>query len=142
MVLLFWHATKVLSPSLVTNSQTFYAATVVRGAVTLRPSLVSNTQTFYAGTIVRGRVLLSPSLHSGTQIFYGSVVTPGVVRLSPSLFTNSSILYSSILSGRITLYPSLVADDDPFFIPVAHLGPAGDHTFRGMVCNTGTMMNG
>lgn len=44
-------STQTLTPSLLTNAQTFYAPTVTPGAVTVSPGLLSNTQTFYAPTV-------------------------------------------------------------------------------------------
>lgn len=46
--------TQTLTPSLFTNSQTFYSPTVTNGTpLVLAPSLVTNAQTFYAATVAQ-----------------------------------------------------------------------------------------
>lgn len=106
-----------LTPSLVTNTQTFYAPTLGRGAVTLAPSLTTNAQTFYASTVSVGYEL-APSLATNTQVFYGPVVAAGAVTLTPSLVVNGQTFYALIVSsgsGPQELQPSLVANAQTFY---------------------------
>jgi len=109
-----------LSPSLLTNSQTFYAPTVSAGAVSLTPSLYSNAQTFYAATVSQGGATqaLTPGLFSNSSTFYAPTVTPGSVTLTPGLFSNSQTFYSpSVVAegGPQTLTPSLVSNTNEFY---------------------------
>lgn len=120
-------AAQTLSPSLLTNSQTFYAATVTTGAVALAPSLYSNAQTFYAHTLSQagGGQTLTPSLYTNSQTFYGGSVGVGTVTLSPSLFTNSATFYGATVSQGAptqTLSPSLLTNAQAFYGPTATVG--------------------
>lgn len=105
-----------LTPSLFTNTQTFYAPTVTPGAVSLTPSLVTNNQTFYAPTVLSTYGLLL-SLVTNAQTFYGATVTPGAVSLLPSLVTESQTFYSPTVSqaGVQDLQPSLVTNAQTFY---------------------------
>lgn len=66
-------AAQTLSPSLVTNNQTFYAPTATPGPVTVSPSLYTNNQTFYAPTATQtsGQTVY-PSLFTNTNIFFAA----------------------------------------------------------------------
>lgn len=145
-----------LSPSLLSNTNTFYAPTVTRGAVTLSPSLLSNTNTFYAPTVTRGTVTLSaplhsnvnsfhapavtvgattllPTLFSNTNSFYAPVVTTGAVEVYPPLLSNSSTLFSpSVVQGAVTLYPPLLTSTNTFHAPAVT---------RGVVTLTATLLS-
>jgi hypothetical protein len=109
-------ATKTLTPSLFTNGQTFYAATVGRGTVTLTPSLFTNGQTFFSPTISQG-FLLQPALFTNSQIFFAPTVTPGGVSLSPSLFTNTPTFYAATVTQTTELRPALVTNTQVFYSP-------------------------
>lgn len=109
---------QTLTPSLVTNTQTFHAATVIRGAVTLTPSLVTNSQTFHAATVTAGTVNLTPSLVTNGQTFYAPVVSNGGVTLAPSLVTNSQTFPSPTISvGAVTLTLDVVVNGQTFYGP-------------------------
>jgi hypothetical protein len=136
---------QALTPSLFTNSATFYTQTVSVGAVTLSPSLFSNTNTFYTQTVAQsttltpslfsnaqtfytqvvsvGAVTLSPSLYTDADTFYTQVVTTGAVDLAPSLFSNSQTYYTQAVAvGAVTLAPSLYADGDTFYTQTITVG--------------------
>ncbi len=128
-----------LTPSLFTNSQTFYAATVSPGAVTLTPSLVTNGQTyfgpvalatnalstsllnnvntFYAPAVSAGSVTLAPTLLSNAQTFYAATVTQPPVDLFPSLLTNTQTFFAATLSASKTLSLSLLTNSQTFYAP-------------------------
>lgn len=109
---------QTLTPSLVTNSQTFHAPTVTAGAVTLAPSLVTNNQTFHAATVTAGTVNLTPSLVTNGQTFYAPVVANGGVTLAPSLVTNSQTFPSPTISvGAVTLTLDVVVNGQTFYAP-------------------------
>ena len=84
----------VVEPSLVTNTNTFYAVDVITDAYILEPSLVTNTNTFYASTITNATTVLEPSLVTNTNTFYASDVIAGTVVLEPSLVTNTNTFYA------------------------------------------------
>jgi len=68
-----------LAPSLYTNTQTIYSASVTSEKA-LSPSLYTNNQTFYSHNVVSDRTL-SPQLYTNLQQFYGVVVTqPGIAQ--------------------------------------------------------------
>jgi hypothetical protein len=136
---------QALTPSLFTNSATFYTQTVSVGAVTLSPSLFSNTNTFYTQTVAQsttltpslfsnaqtfytqvvsvGAVTLAPSLYTDADTFYTQVVTTGAVDLAPSLFSNSQTYYTQAVAvGAVTLAPSLYADGDTFYTQTVSVG--------------------
>lgn len=114
---------QTLTPSLVTNSQTFHAATVTTGSVNLAPSLVTNSQTFHAATVTAGAVTLAPSLVTNGQTFHPPTVSTGSVTLSPSLVTNGQTFYAPVVAnGGVTLAPSLVTNSQTFPSPTISVG--------------------
>ena len=117
-----------LTPSLFTNSATFYAPTVAPGAVGLTPSLFTNSATFYAPTVTSGggTQALTPSLFTNSATFYAHTVAPGAVGLTPSLFTNSATFYAPIAApGAVGLTPSLFTNSATFYAPTVARGAVG-----------------
>lgn len=111
-------ATQTLTPSLFTDSQTFYAPTVTTGSVTLTPGLITNNQTFYSPTVTQsGSEELFPSLVTNTQTFYAPVVT-SVYNITSNLSTNEQSFFSSVVSSIYTLASGLVTNTSNFFVPV------------------------
>lgn len=127
-----------LTPSLFTNTNTFYSATIV-AAQTVAPSLVTNTQTFYEPTITTGEVTLTPSLVTNTQTFYGPTVTVGEVTLTPNLVTNTQTFFAPTVSTTYSLTPSLVTNTTTFYAPTVAVG-AVDLT-PSLVTNTQTFFS-
>jgi len=106
-----------LTPSLFTNTNTFYSPTVGRGAVGLTPDLFTNSQTFYAPT-VSTTYGLTPSLFTNTNTFYTPTVAAGAVTLTPSLFTNDNTFYSptvDLATFPQDIAPPLFANDNTFY---------------------------
>lgn len=138
---------QTLTPSLFTNTQTFYAPTVTRGAVSLAPSLFTNTQTFY-GPTVSATYGLTPALFTNTQTFYAATVTPGAVTLAPDLFTNSQTFYAATVVNGVSLAPSLVTNTQTFYGPTVTVGAvtlapdlfANDNTFFGATVTGGAVV--
>jgi hypothetical protein len=108
---------QTLTANLFTNNQTFYAATVTRGAVNLAPALVTNSQTFYSPAVAQV-TLVAPSLFTNTQTFYGATVTT-TRNLSAGLFTNTQTFYSPTRTSSNALAPSLYTNDQTFYGPTA-----------------------
>lgn len=135
---------QTLTPTLFTNSQTFYTPTVSVGAVGLTPSLFTNTNTFYVPTVssnypltpglftntnsfftstITQSQVVAPALVTNTNTFYGPTVTTGSVNLVSTLFTNTSTLYSpTVVPGAVTLTPSLLTNTNSFFGPSLSVG--------------------
>ena len=114
-----------LLPSLYSNANTFYAATVDRGAVTLLPSLYINANTFYAATVDRGAVTLLPSLYINANTFYAATVTgkAATQTLLPSLYNNDSAFYAATVDrGAVTLLPSLYSNANTFYAATVDRG--------------------
>jgi hypothetical protein len=130
---------QALTPSVFTNTNTFYTPTVGRGEVnlipalysdadtfyiqtvssnySLIPSLYSDADTFYTGTIGRGSVGLTPSLYSDSDSFYTHIISAGATpqTLTASLFANSNTYYTQTVSSSYTLTPSLYSDSDTYY---------------------------
>ena len=85
---------QTLTPVRFDNTQTFYAATVTRGAVSLAPARFDNVQTFHDPTVSTGAVSLTPARFDNAQTFHGPTVSTGAVSLTPARFDNSQTFYS------------------------------------------------
>jgi len=104
---------QTLTPSLFSNTNSFFAPTVTPGAVTLTPGLYSDGDSFFAPAL---RFILQPSLYSDADSFFAPTVTPGAVTLTPGLFSDGDTFFAPTVSpGAVTLSPSLVTDGDTFF---------------------------
>jgi len=117
--------TQGLTPGLVTNSNTFYAATVAAGAVGLTPSLFTNSNTFYAPTVALGGTTqsITPSLFTNSNTFYSPTVAPGAVGLTPSLFSNNNTFYApTVAFPTQALTPSLFSNSNTFYAPTVAPG--------------------
>lgn len=113
-----------LTPSLFSNSNSFFTPTVTPGAVALTPSIYTNSNTFFAPT-VSASYTLAPPLFTGSNSFFTHTVTAGTVNLAPSLFTNTNTFYSptvSLASGTQNLAPSLFTNSNSFYTPTVAPG--------------------
>lgn len=116
-------AGQTLLPSLFTNTNTFYSATISVGAVTLtQTARLNNTNVFYSPTVGRGAVNLAPSLVSNANIFYSpTVVLNGAPQtLLPSLVSNTNTFYNAIVTiegGEQFILPSLFVNTNVFYRP-------------------------
>ena len=107
-----------LTPSLLADGDSFYAATVSNGsgAQSLTPSLLTDSDTFYSVTVAAGTVTLSPSLLTDADAFYAATVAAGTVTLSPSLVTDGDSFFAATVSqGQLTILPNLVANSSLFY---------------------------
>ena len=109
--------TQNLSPSLYTQSQTFYAATVsATYALTVSP--VENTSVFFGPTITQVTTLL-PARYDNANAFYSPTLTPGAVTLSPARYDNSNSFYSAtVTAGTVTLLPARYDNTQTFYSPI------------------------
>ena len=106
--------TQNLTPSLFSNTNSFFAPTVAAGAVDLTPGLFSNTNSFPAAT-VSSSYDLTPGLFSETNSFHSATIAPGAVALTPSLYTNSNTFFTQTVSASYTITPSLFTNSNSFF---------------------------
>jgi hypothetical protein len=88
---------QTLSPSLYTNSNTFFTHTLTAGVVDLAPSLYTDADTFFTHTLTAGVVDLAPSLYTDADTFFTHTLTAGVVDLAPSLYTDADTFFTHTL---------------------------------------------
>jgi hypothetical protein len=137
-----------LSPTLFTNSQAFFAATittavvlsatlfsnpsaafpsaaVTRGTVALATPVVTNTSTFYAASVSPGTVALAQaSRYNSANTFYTPVIVPGSVALTAARFNASSTFYAgTVIPGTVVCSPTRLNNINTFYSAVATLGP-------------------
>jgi hypothetical protein len=101
LLLLFTGSTggsQTITGSLFTNSNTFFAATVGRGAVNISGALYTNTNTLFGATVGRGAVNIAGALYTNTQTFYGSTLTTSAT-ITGALFTNSQTFYQATIDA-------------------------------------------
>lgn len=86
-----------LTPSLFTNTNTFYAPTVTPGAVTLTPSLFTNDNTFYSATVSLdgGAQTLTPALFSNSNTFHAATMARVPGFLTPILKNNAGTVLAN-----------------------------------------------
>lgn len=116
-----------LLPPLVTNSNSFFAATVTPGAIALTPALFTNSNTFYAHTVSQSGATqtLTAARFDNTSTFNTHAITLGAVTLSPALFTNSNTFFGGAVSQNgapQTLTASLFTNTNSFFTATVGVG--------------------
>lgn len=119
-------ANQTLTATLYSNSQTFYAETVGRGAVDLAVSLYSNTEAFYGPVVAiaaTSQGLSQADRFNNTEAFYAPSVGVGPVTLTPSLYSSSQTFYvPEVGVGSVSVYPSLYANDQTFYTQSVGVG--------------------
>lgn len=107
---------QTLTPSLFTNSNTFYAPTV-SGTYTLSPGLYTDSDTFYSPTVSTS-YSISPGLYTDPDTFYSPAVS-ATYTLTPGLYADGDTFYTHVVSlgGSQTLVPGLYVDSDTFYSP-------------------------
>lgn len=127
--------TQTLTPSVVTNANTFYTATVTGGTQALTPSLVANTNTFETATVTTQNTLtasvvtntssfysatvvasnsLQPSVVANTQTFHDVTVTTAN-SLVVDLYANSASFHNATVTTSNNLQASLVTNSPSFY---------------------------
>ena len=124
---------QTLTVPLLTNTQTFPAATITPGAVSLSPPLLTNAQALYAPTITVGSVALQPPLIESAAQLFAPTVTQGGVSLQLPLIGSVDALYApTITVGSVTLLLPLLDSATVLYPPVvgggAILEPASGAT--------------
>lgn len=117
---------QTLTATLYSNSQTFYAETVGRGAVDLAVALYSNAEAFYGPVVAiaaTSQGLSQADRFNNTEAFYAPSVGVGAVTLTPSLYSSSQTFYASTVTvGSVSVYPSLYANDQTFYTQSVGVG--------------------
>jgi len=117
-ILYFGNLSRVqtLAPSLVVDSEAFYAPTVQPGPVTVAPGLFTDTDSFYAPSVASQ--IIPALVTDGDQFYAPSVV--GTVTLTPSLYSDTDSFYAPSIA--VVLVPNLVSDAETFFAPTVTAG--------------------
>jgi hypothetical protein len=108
---------QTITGALFTNTQTFPAATVSRGAVTVTGALYTDTDTFFGATVSRGAVTITAALVTDGDTFYGSTVSRGAVGITGSLVTDADTFFGATISqdgSPQTITGALFTDGDTF----------------------------
>lgn len=114
---------QTLSPSLITRSKTFHAATITTGAVSLLPTPLTVGKTVFSPTVTLGAVAITPPLLTQSKIFYGGSVSANTQFLSAPIVTQSKSLFApSIALGPIVLSPGLLSQSKSILPPAVSGG--------------------
>jgi hypothetical protein len=93
-----------LFPPLLASANTFYAATVAPGAVTLAPGRHDNLNEFFGPTVTGGSITLSPPLLVSANAFYApSVYDPGAIVPSSIRFDIATGRLVKIINASVVI---------------------------------------
>jgi hypothetical protein len=102
-------------PSLYSNVNTFYAATVA-ATNALAPDRYDNTNVFYAATVAASNAL-APTRYDNINVFYAPTVAASNT-LAPARYDNTNVFYSPIVTiagGAQTLLPPFYINTNIFY---------------------------
>jgi hypothetical protein len=80
------------------NINTFYAATVNRGAVTLLPDRYNNENEFFPAE-VRATNTLTPARYNNTNVFYSATIVQTDRKIEPPLVVSVNIFFNAYIVG-------------------------------------------
>ena len=107
--------TQDLTPSLFTNSASFFSPTVAADAVGLAPSLFTNSQTFH-DPAVASTYAVTAGLFTNSNQFFDPTVEQAAANLTPDLYTNAQTFHApTVAAGAVDLAPSLYTPGNSFF---------------------------
>lgn len=120
--------TQSLTPSLYSDTDTFFAPTVTPGSVNLTPSLYNDADTFFAPTVsgVESAASSIPyasasALYRYRRVLSSEVITPPVraaaQALTPALYNDTDTFFTPVVITTYSLTPGLFTDIDNFFSP-------------------------
>lgn len=112
--------TYALTPALFENQQTYYTQTVT-ATYSLTPDLFTNDQTFYEPTVDQTGLTLAPSLFENTQTYYQPTVTATYV-LTADLFSNAQTFYSATVTATYSLTPDLYTNEQTYYAHTIEVG--------------------
>jgi hypothetical protein len=113
-------STQTLTPTLFTNTASFFAPTVAPQPVTLLPARYNSSSSFFAATVFPQAVTLLPSLFSSVSSFFAATVTQSQALTQTVTFVNTSSFFSPALS--LTLLAARYNSASSFFTPVVSPG--------------------
>lgn len=108
---------QTITGALFNNSNTFFGATVSRGAVSIAGSLYSDVDAFYGAT-VGASYAIAGDRFDNSQTFYQATVTPGPVVISGALYTNGQTFFGATISidgGAQNITAALFTNVQSFF---------------------------
>lgn len=116
--------TQALTPSLFTNSETFFSPTITPGSVALTPSLLSDDDTLHAPTVGTTYGLTAALFDDGDTFFSPTMEAAGGEdqSLTPSLVSDGDSFFSATVASTYGLAAELHSDDDSFFGPTVAAG--------------------
>lgn len=127
---------QTITAALVTNTQTFYGATVGAGAVDIAGALTTNAQTFYGATVAASYAVTGGTFDN-SQTFYQATVSPGPVTVSGALYTNAQTFPAATVSqdgSTQAITADLVANAQAFFgATVTAIAPRRTGGFGGRI---------
>lgn len=104
---------------LLTNTSTFFAPTIVPGAVDVSIPLFSNTNTLYSPTISPGAVAVTLPLINSTNNLFAPIVAPGAVNITTPLLASTTVIYSHTVSPQaVSIALPLIASGVHIYSPV------------------------
>lgn len=109
-----------LSPGLLTNTSTFYAATITQPGADqslTQSARFDNAQTFHAPTVTSSYPLSQTARLDNTQTIYQATVSPGAANLSPGLLTNTNTFYAPTVTAGNVLIAPLLSNANAFYAP-------------------------
>jgi len=116
--------TQAITGALVTDADTFYGATVGRGAVDIGGALFANANSFFAST-VSATYPITGALVTDADTFYGATIAAGAVNISGALFSDGDTFYgAAITTGAVDISGALFADADVFYASTVSQGGA------------------
>lgn len=84
---------QTITPTLLSNGNSFFSPTMLPGLVTITPGLLQNSNVFFAPLMVDGSAL-QPVMIVNEQVFFNPTVNAGAVTITPSLLQNSNEFFS------------------------------------------------
>jgi hypothetical protein len=101
-----------ISPSLYTNSSTFYSPSVTSTAEVV-PDLYTNANTFYSPNVFLGQSV-TPSYYTNTNTFFSPTLV-GTSTLSASLYSNTNTFFTQDINIVVT--PDTYSNTNTFYSP-------------------------
>lgn len=122
-----------ITGTLFSDSDTFGAGTVTRGAVTVTGTLYADGDTFGAGTVSQVTTITG-TLYADGDTFGSGTVTPGAVPITGTLFAPADTFGSGTVTvGAVTITGTIYADPDSFGAGVVDVAGSGLQSITGLL---------
>ena len=93
-------STTSIAPDLLTNTTVFYDATLTTGTIDIVPDVLTNSNTVYAPTIL---INVDANLLINSNTIHTPTVDVGAVTITTDLLTNTSVIFSPVVGGSIAV---------------------------------------